>query len=106
MGKELEAVTGTDGGTGWKSFFACRVKYEVSMCTFYNIDVSDMTIRQINRLFRQHDTSMLWPICGRFNATERAIRRLQRTAEYTYTDGLEYALALDAEISRIVNGEI
>lgn len=22
------------------------------MCTFYNIDVSDMTIRQINRLFR------------------------------------------------------
>ena len=98
MGKELEAVTGTDGGTGWKSFFACRVKYEVSMCTFYNIDVSDMTIRQINRLFRQHDTSMLWPICGRFNATERAIRRLQRTAEYTYTDGLE--------ISRIENGEV
>lgn len=49
---------------------------------------------------------MLWPICGRFNATERAIRRLQRTAEYTYTDGLEYALALDSEISRIVNGEV
>ncbi len=94
------------GVTGWKSFFACRVKYEVSMCTFYNIDVSDMTIRQINRLFRQHDTSTLWPICGRFNATERAIRRLQRTAEYTYTDGLEYALALDSEISRIVNGEV
>ena len=53
-----------------------------------------------------HDTSTLWPICGRFNATERAIRRLQRTAEYTYTDGLEYTLALDSEISRIVNGEV
>lgn len=75
------------------------------MSTFYNIDVSDMNIRQINRLFRQHDTSTLWPICGRFNATERAIRRLRRTTEYT-TDSLEYAYALDAEISRIVNREV
>ena len=75
------------------------------MCTFYNIDVSDMTIRQINRLFRQHDTSTLWPICGRFNATEKAIRRLRR-AGCTYTDSLEYAYALDAEISRIVNWEV
>lgn len=74
------------------------------MCTFYNINVSDMTIRQINRLFRQHDTSALWPICGRFNATERAIRHLRRTG-YAYIDNLEYAYALDAEISRIVNGE-
>lgn len=63
-----------------------------------------MTIRQISRLFRQHDTSALWPICGRFNATEKAIRRLRRTG-YAYTDGLEYAYALDAAISRIVNGE-
>lgn len=105
MGKELEAVTGIDGGTGWKSFFACRVKYEMSMYTFYNIDVSDMTIRQINKLFRQHDDSASWPICGRFNATERAIRRLWR-ADYGYIDNLEYALALDSEISRIVNGEV
>lgn len=75
------------------------------MCLFYNIDVSDMTIRQINKLFRQHDTSTLWPICGQFNATERAIRRLRRTG-YAYMDNLEYALALDAEISRIVNVEV
>lgn len=71
------------------------------MCTFYNVDISGMSIRQINKLFRQHDESNLYPIRGRFNATERAIRRLRR--EHRYEDGLEYAYALDSEISRIVN---
>lgn len=45
MSKKLETVVGTDGGTGWKPFLVCRAKYEVSICTFYNIDVTDMTIR-------------------------------------------------------------
>lgn len=61
----------------------------------------------INRLFRKQDESDLYPINGRFNATERAIRRLQEHQRQglCIEDGLEYALALDAEISFIVNRE-
>ena len=60
----------------------------------------------MNRLFRRQDESHLFPIRGRFNATERAIRRIRdaRRDGLVIDDGLEYALALDAEISRIVNG--
>ena len=61
----------------------------------------------INRLFRAQDESHLYPIRGRFNATERAIRRIRdaRRDGVVMGDGLEYAYALDAEISRIVNGD-
>lgn len=62
----------------------------------------------INRAFRAADESHLWPVRGRFNATERAIRRVQhfmREGGYDLT-GLEYALALDAELSRVVNEAI
>jgi len=64
-------------------------------------------IAAINRLFRRQDESHLWPINGRFDATERAIRRLRRLAREgaCIEPGLEYALALDAEISTIVNGD-
>ena len=63
-------------------------------------------IRRINGLFRAQDESDLYPICGRFNATERAIRRLRKAQAdgACISPGLEYALALDAEISAIVNG--
>ena len=58
----------------------------------------------INKDFRAHDQSNLWPICGRFNATERAIRRARRfMGDYGAIFGLEYALFLESEISRIVN---
>lgn len=62
----------------------------------------------INRLFREQDESHLYPINGRFNVTDAAIRRLQRLQRegLVIEDGLEYALDLDAEISRIVNGEV
>ena len=72
---------------------------------FFNVDVSDMNIRQINQLFRQYDESHLWPVCGRFNATERAIRRLRRNVlpHIGPTGGIEYAHMLDHEISAIVN---
>lgn len=62
----------------------------------------------INRAFRAADESHLWPIRGRFNATERAIRAVQRYTNESGDDlaGLEYALALDAELSRIVNGAL
>lgn len=68
-------------------------------------NVNEMSIREINAYFRKNDDSHLWPICGKFNATERAIRRLRKLRRdgLCVNDGLEYYLALDAEISRIVN---
>jgi hypothetical protein len=59
-------------------------------------------IRIINRLFRARDDSDAWPVSGTFNATERAIRKLRRL-QIAEHGGLEYALSLDGEISRIVN---
>ena len=64
-------------------------------------------IAAINKLFRKQDESGLWPVKGRYNATERAIRRLRMLrAEMDIAPGLEYALALDAEIGRVVNGAV
>ena len=73
---------------------------------FYGVDVTDMSIRQINQLFRKHDESHKWPICGRFNATERAIRRVRSVMRCNgATGGFEYALLLDEVIGKIVNEE-
>ena len=73
---------------------------------FYGVDVTDMSVRQINQLFREHDESHLGPICGRFNATERAIRRVREVMRCNgATGGFEYALMLDEEIGKIVNEE-
>ena len=68
-------------------------------------NVCDMSVRQINAYFRKHDDSHLWPICGRFNATERAIRRIRRYRRdgMEVCGGLEYYLTLEREISEIVN---
>lgn len=57
---------------------------------------------KINRLFRLQDESHKWPVSNKFNATERAIRQLRKEGG-TEIWGLEYALALDAKISEIVN---
>ncbi len=67
--------------------------------------VNELSIRQINALFRRNDESSKWPICGKFNATERAIRRLRtyRRQGLEINSGLEYYLALDREISDIIN---
>lgn len=64
-------------------------------------------IRDTNYAFRMRDESEKWPICGRFNATERAIRRLCRIG-YTAMCGSveEYSDALHCEIMNIVGGEI
>ena len=69
--------------------------------------INGLSIRQINAIFRGQDDSALWPICGRFNATDRAIRRLRKLRRdgLAPAPGLEYWLALEAEISRIVNSE-
>ena len=69
--------------------------------------INDMSIREINRHFRNEDDSDKWPICGKFNVTERAIRKLReyRRQGMIINEGLEYYLALEAEISDIVNDE-
>lgn len=71
-------------------------------------EIHAMSKRQINKHFRSTDDSHLWPVCGKFNATERAIRRVRRFAAASGApmEGLEYWLALEAEISTIVNGAI
>ena len=59
----------------------------------------------INRIFREYDDSHKWPINDQFDATERAIKRVQKFMRDSGCDlqGLEYALTLDREISNIVN---
>lgn len=74
----------------------------------YNIaELDAMSVRQINRLFRDADDSRLWPICGKFNATERAIRRLRRLQHdgLCFNGSAEYAHTLDSIISDIVNSQ-
>lgn len=70
----------------------------------YN-EIDEMSIRQINAYFRKNDDSHLFPIFGRFNATERAIRRIRkrRREGLCVYPGLEYYLTLEREISEIVN---
>ena len=62
----------------------------------------------INLMFRAQDESHLWPIRGRFNVTERAIRQTRaHMRECGETcEGLAYALSLDAAILQIVNNEV
>lgn len=64
--------------------------------------IENGTIREINAYYRANDESHKWPICNKFDATERAIRRLRKTG--FYDGGYEYFHALDQEISLIVNG--
>lgn len=70
-------------------------------------DWNDLTNRQINKWFREHDESHLWPINGRFNAADRAIRRAQDFMRRAgYVCGQEYADLLDHLLSKIVNKEV
>lgn len=66
--------------------------------------IENGTTRQINAYFRANDESHKWPICNKFNATERAIRQLRKTG--FYNGGYEYFYALDQQISLIVNETI
>jgi hypothetical protein len=57
-------------------------------------------------MLRRQDDSSLWPIRGRFSATERAIKRVRKMmADCDINEGLEYLLAVEAEESEIVNNE-
>lgn len=68
-------------------------------------NVNEMSVREINRYFREHDESHKWPICGRFNATERAIRKLRKLRHdgLDVSHGLEFYLSLERLIGEIVN---
>lgn len=73
---------------------------------YFGEDVTNMTVQQINALFRQHDESHLFPINGEFNVTERVIRRLRKCMKTNGSfDGADYAYALEQEIGNIVNME-
>jgi len=65
--------------------------------------VGTRNTRVINRHFRAQDESHLYPISGRFNATERAIRKVRREfAECGIPrTGIEYAEAVDAHLDNI-----
>ena len=75
------------------------------MKTLSYTQIDAMSIRQINAYFRSLDDSNQFPIFGRFNATERAIRNLRAVHKQglVINSGLEYYLALEGEISEIVN---
>ena len=64
----------------------------------------DETVRQINKRYRAADESHLWPICNKFNATERAIRNVRKLSAANGPCD-DYAAELDAELTRIVNEE-
>ena len=68
-------------------------------------EVCDLSVADINRAFRAVDESHLFPINGRFNVTERAIRRIRVVLSRfgANTGGYEYCLMLENEISNIVN---
>ena len=60
-------------------------------------------IRVVNRRLRRVDQSSLWPISGRFNATDRAIRRLAKQRRLSGVPFANYEAVLEQEISFLVN---
>lgn len=59
--------------------------------------------RKVYELYRDQDMSELFPICGKFNVTERAIRRVQKLCRLTGDYPTPWLI--DEEISQIVNDE-
>ena len=72
-----------------------------------HIDSTEKNRAAIRKLYHAQDDSHLWPIRGRFNVTTRASKNVGRFMNETGYDlsGLEYCLALEGEMSRIVNDE-
>lgn len=63
---------------------------------------------EVNRLFLHQDDSHLWPICGKYNVTKRAINRIRRLERegLEFDDLLAYALTIEQITSEIVNNEV
>lgn len=77
-----------------------------------NIDPYSPVTRNVlitlNNALRENDESHLWPINGKFNVTERAIRRQSKIFnEYGYgrENAYSYLYAVECTISYIVNVE-
>lgn len=71
------------------------------------VDWNEMTVRQINKWYREHDESHLWPICDKYNVTDRAIRRAQRfMRESGQVEGFEYQQLLESLLTELVNKEV
>jgi hypothetical protein len=69
--------------------------------------LDDRSVRIIHKVMMRIDDSNLWPISGRFNATNRAINRLRYNRhEGAYDCPYSYWKSLEAEISAIVNGDV
>lgn len=61
----------------------------------------------INRLYRRQDQSHLPPVNNRFDVTLRAIGRVRRWMREAEQDlaGLEYAYAIEEQLTAIANGD-
>ena len=72
-----------------------------------HITDSEKNRKAIRELYHKQDDSHLWPIRGKFNVTTRAAKKVGWFMNETGYDlaGLEYCLALEDEMSRIVNNE-
>lgn len=70
-------------------------------------EISELSYQQINQIFLDDDESHLYPVFNKFNVTEKAIKNLQQQMEdgQIISEGNEYWLALEGEISNIVNKE-
>lgn len=88
--------------TQWREYGRIYEPKELRPAT--DSEINEMDKKTINRIFRNADESNLWPIRNKFNATERAIRRVRKNNPGI--EGLEYYLALDAEITSLVNKAI
>jgi len=82
-----------------KNYRLCSV-YE---CFDSLVSGYDLSKTIINRFLRLTDRPNLWPIRNKFNVAERAIRKTGKL--FPGLQGLEYCLAVDNEIGRIVNDE-
>lgn len=61
-------------------------------------------LRVVNRVMRELDESHKFPICRRFNATERAILAMRRHGWVFYCDKVQdYVWQVDSLISQYVN---
>ena len=63
--------------------------------------------RAILKLYRAQDESHLWPICGKFNVTNRAARQVSKFERESgcTIEGLEYCYTIEERMSRIGNNE-
>lgn len=72
-----------------------------------HIESPEAQVEAMKAIFLEKDDSSLYPINGRFNATERAFNNIALLEEANGPlYGLEFALSVEHEISEIVNAEL